>query len=110
MSAMREMEKMAKINCRAINVKARHKEHVNGMSVRLIQYYLDYGKRDRLQSGLCKYCAYIGTDRVGGAAITKCNCDYCGIEMTFGNTCTDCFCAKCAVEIKHCKHCGQKLD
>lgn len=95
---------------RARNTKYLNKEHISKMTAGLIGYYADPEKRIRLNDGLCKYCYYVQTSRIGGCAITHRNCDNCGDEMVFGNTCTDVLCKKCAVEIGYCKHCGQKLD
>jgi len=87
-----------------------NKDHIDKMTTRLLNYYLDPNKKGRLATGLCKHCGYIVIERIGGAAITMKNCEECGEEMVFSNTNTDRLCQKCAVEVKHCKHCGQKLD
>jgi hypothetical protein len=86
-----------------------HKAHAAGMTAKLLKHYADTDKKARMDEGLCKHCAYIGT-RIGGAAITARKCGNCGAEMVFDSTCTDRLCQKCATEIGHCKHCGQKLD
>ena len=87
-----------------------NKERVSDLTARLLSYYSDPNKKGRVLKGLCKYCSYINTARIGGSAITFRACANCGDEMSFGNTCVDILCAKCAVEIGHCAHCGQKLD
>jgi hypothetical protein len=87
-----------------------NKEYVNKQTAGLLGYYSDPNKKVRLASGLCKYCYYIKTNRIGGAAMTSRKCDCCNEDMMFGSTCTDSLCLKCALEIKHCKHCSQKLD
>jgi hypothetical protein len=60
----------------------------------------------RLAKGLCKYCHYIHTTRIGGAAMTTVTCGVCQAEMTFGSTSTDALCLECARKHKLCKRCG----
>ena len=94
----------------ARNQKFNNKERIDRLTVGLLNYYSDPNKKGRLAKGLCRCCAYVDTSRIGGAAITMRRCDNCGEEMSFANTCTDMLCQKCAVELKHCAHCGQKLN
>lgn len=94
----------------AKNQKTRNKEYIEKLTAKLLRYYSDDNREGRRARGLCKCCAYVRTDKIGGAAITKCNCENCGCEMVFGSTCIDKLCNDCAVEIGHCKDCGQKLD
>lgn len=96
--------------CKELNERARHKEYVEGVSARLIQYYFDPNKSARKAKHLCKFCFYVETSRIGGCAITNTVCATCDTEMSFGNTCTDVFCEKCAEELKMCKHCGARMD
>jgi len=88
----------------------RNKERVNEIVAGLLGYYADPNKKARLAAALCKYCFYVHTSRIGGAAITTRKCDSCDGEMMFGSTCTDPLCLKCALELRHCKHCCQKLE
>lgn len=96
--------------CKVLDAKSRNKNHIAKLSAKLIAYYSDIEKKARAAKGLCKYCFYVATDRIGGSAITHKECANCGKDMTFGNTCTDYLCPECAIETKHCKHCLQKMD
>jgi hypothetical protein len=93
-----------------LNANARRKGHIESVSRRLIEYYADEEKKQRRASGLCRYCYYFDTQRIGGSAITTTNCIGCNKEITFGSTCTDELCLECALEKKLCKHCNGKLD
>ena len=94
-----------------LDIKTRNKQHIEKTSARLIQYYSDPDKKQRIKENhLCKYCNYFHTDRIGGSAMTTVICANCDEEMSFSNTCTDLLCDKCAEELKLCKHCGQKMD
>lgn len=96
---------------RAMNMKARHKNHVDNMSAGLIAYYSDPDKKNRTKvKGLCKYCHYVGTGRIGGAAMTRQKCATCDKDELYSSTCTDVLCLDCALVLKYCKHCGQKMD
>lgn len=93
------------------NAKAQNKEHINNVTIKIIEYYSDPRKEHRVKvAHLCKYCYYYDTARIGGSMITTVGCGNCGKEITFGNTCTDILCDECASELKACKHCGQKID
>ena len=93
-----------------MNTRYRNKDHVEGTTARLIQYYADKDKKTRKETHMCRYCFYFNTSRIGGSAITSVGCANCDIKMTFGNTCTDVFCDECADQLKMCKHCGAKMD
>lgn len=87
-----------------------NRNYINSLTIKLLNYYSDPDKKQRLSAGLCKCCYYVNNTRIGGSAITHNECENCGKDMSFGNTCVDALCQKCAVELKHCKHCRQKLD
>lgn len=94
-----------------LNVKERHKSHIESVSAKLIAYYSDPAKKFRQkEKHLCKYCNYFDTARIGGCAITLVGCANCGKEMSFANTCTDVYCDEYAEKLNVCKHCGQKMD
>jgi len=93
-----------------LNANARHKGHIESTSARLIAYYSDPEKKQRKANGLCRYCYYFDTARIGGAAMTTTNCRGCDKDLHFGNTCTDDLCLECSVKLKLCKHCGGKPD
>ena len=87
-----------------------HKYHIDGMRIRLEDFDRDSDKKARLEAQECKYCWYINTQRLGGAAITNTNCSVCGKEMVFGSTNVDKVCKECAKEHELCKHCGTDLN
>ena len=97
--------------CQQINTKAQHKDYIDSITTKLLNYYSDPEKKNRKNNKhLCRYCFYVDTSRIGGCAMTTINCACCGREMLFANTCTDVFCDECAAELNYCKHCGVKID
>lgn len=74
-----------------------------------LEYMRDDQKKSRLDKGLCKFCFYMRSERIGGAAITTQPCGICEQDQRYGSTATDKLCAKCAVEHQLCKQCGADL-
>lgn len=61
---------------------------------------------ERKKKGECKFCFYLRTQRVGGAAITRSNCRACGTETSYTSTFTGDFCRPCAQKYQCCAICG----
>jgi len=108
---MNNPRKMTLTKSEQLDSKMRNKNHIEKTAYRLMQYYSDPNKKQRINEfHLCRYCNYFHTDRIGGSMITTVICANCDEELTFCNTCTDLLCDKCAEELKLCKRCGQKID
>lgn len=93
------------------NAKHWNKKYIEETSAKLIKYYSDPDKKTRTkEKHLCRFCCYVNTSRIGGAAITTVICANCDEEMIFGSTCVDILCDECAGKLNTCKRCGQKMD
>lgn len=73
-------------------------------------YLADKSKKERREKGECKFCFYMRTQRIGGAAMTSQPCGICGEYQMYGSTNTDKICLKCAKKHELCKYCGADLE
>ena len=105
-----EHRKMKVDECEKLNAKARNKSYIESITNKLLAYYSDPNKKERIKvKHECRYCHYV-RDQIGFSAVTTVICSNCDKQMTFGNTCVDVLCDQCAEVLKLCKHCGQKID
>ena len=86
--------------------RRRYREHIIKLAESFVR---DKERNARLKSNECPSCYYSDT-RIGGAAMTTCNCGACNKEMMFGSTCVDVLCPDCAKKLQLCKHCGADVD
>jgi hypothetical protein len=91
------------------NITSINNARINKLTSGVFKYHSDSDKINRLDKGLCRYCYYINTDRIGGSVVTQFDCRICGKEEFYVNTDTDNFCLNCAIEHKLCKHCGAEI-
>lgn len=80
--------------------------YVSELRTKLTDYDNDPKKEERQTKGLCRYCFYVHTARIGGCAMTKQPCAICLQDQMYGSTATDLFCTECAIHNHVCKRCG----
>ena len=104
---------MSEDSFRALSRSAgkRNVNMVNSVRKKLARYVLDQDVKTRISDkGLCKYCYYIETSRVGGSAMTTIHCPLCAEAMHFNSTSVDFVCKNCSATRYVCRRCGQKMD
>jgi hypothetical protein len=101
-----EDQLLREINTKSYTVKRQYDERMESFR----RSEEDADKTKRLGKRECKWCFYIYSSRMGGAAMTTAPCEGCGNDMGFSSTCTDRFCKDCSVKYDLCKHCGGDID
>jgi len=76
----------------------------------LKDYDEDPDKETRLETGECKFCAYIKRGACGGAAMTTKPCNACGKDVIYSSTITGAICEECGKKHGACIQCGGKMD
>jgi hypothetical protein len=68
----------------------------------------DRRRNERVLRHECRACFY--PPRIGGGAMTECDCMCCGQTQVYCSTAADQLCMRCAVQHSLCKRCGGDLD
>ena len=77
---------------------------------KILNYYDDKERQERLKSNLCKWCYYMEADEVVMSAFTTQICKGCAKTNIYGNSTRHMYCEECAEKMHLCKHFrGNKL-
>src|SRR5690554_5400082 len=64
----------------------------------------------RFAAKKCKFCYYMRSKVIAGAAMTTANCEFCDKEMHFSSTNTNRICNECSDKHRACVYCSGDLN
>lgn len=85
-------------------------KRIKKLHKKILNYYDDKERQERLKSNLCKWCYYMEADEVVMSAFTTQICKGCAKTNIYGNSKRHMYCEECAEKMHLCKHCGSVID
>ena len=104
------MQKIQNLIHKGQDILKWNNKRIKNLHKKILNYYEDNQRQERLKSNLCKWCYYMEVDEVVMQAFTTQICKGCAKTNIYGNSTRHMYCEECSEKMHLCKHCGSVID